>query len=135
VERKERGKEKKVLKEKKGTKKEETKQSGGAIPAGDAAKGAKLFKAKCTQCHTTEKGGGHKQGPNLNGVVGRKAGTVPGFTYTDANKNSGVTWTEENLFAYLENPAKYIPGTKMVFAGFKSRNDRADVIAFLKSQK
>ncbi len=99
---------------------------------GDAANGAKLFKSKCALCHTIEKDGGHKQGPSLYGIVGRPAGTAPGFNYTDANKNSGITWTEDDLFKYLADPKKYIPGTKMVFAGFKKKSERLDMIAYLK---
>jgi len=101
------------------------------IPAGDAAKGEKLFKQKCAQCHTTEKGGGHKQGPNMQGLIGRPAGTMAGFSYSDSNKTSGIVWSEQHLFAYLVDPKKYIPGTKMVFAGLKKAQDRADLIAFL----
>uniref|UniRef100_A0A646QIF6 Cytochrome c n=1 Tax=Hemiscolopendra marginata TaxID=943146 RepID=A0A646QIF6_9MYRI len=101
------------------------------VPPGDPKKGAELFKRSCAQCHTLEKGGPHKTGPNLHGVMGRKTGQAPGFAYTDANKNKGITWTKETLFIYLENPRKYIPGTKMVFAGLKKGRDRADLIAFL----
>nr|QNF22890.1 putative cytochrome c-2 [Lycosa tarantula] len=102
-----------------------------AIPPGDPKKGEALFKQRCYQCHTTEKGGPHKTGPNLHGVIGRKTGQAPGFAYTDANKKKGIVWTKETLFEYLDNPRKYIPGTKMVFAGLKKPQDRADLIAYL----
>ncbi|KAJ3310905.1 iso-1-cytochrome c, partial [Gonapodya sp. JEL0774] len=98
----------------------------------DAANGAKLFKTRCAQCHTVEAGGANKVGPNLHGIVGRTSGKVPGFAYTDANKNRAVHWNEDTLFEYLLDPKKYIPGTKMVFAGFKKEKDRKDVIAYLK---
>ncbi len=72
------------------------------------------------------------QGPNLGGLFGRVSGTTEGFSYSAANKNKGVTWSEETLYDYLLNPKKYIPGTKMVFAGLKKPEDRANLIAFLK---
>ena len=78
-------------------------------------------------------GGKHKQGPNLHGVWGRQTGQGAGFAYTQANKDKGITWEKDTLDVYLTNPKKYIPGTKMVFAGLKKKKDRADLIAYLES--
>lgn len=99
---------------------------------GNAANGQKIF-GQCRTCHVVEPGV-NRVGPSLHGIVGRKAGSIAGFNYSAANKNSGVTWTEEVLFEYLENPRGYLPGTKMAFAGLKKPQDRADVIAYLKTQ-
>ena len=87
-------------------------------------KGANLFKTRCAQCHTLKAGEGNKIGPELHGLFGRKSGQVAGFSYTDANKDKGVEWKEDTLFEYLENPKKYIPGTKMAFGGLKKAKDR-----------
>lgn len=102
--------------------------------AQDAAAGEAVFKKNCAICHTTE-AGKNKIGPSLAGVVGRKAGTVPNYTYSEANKKSGVTWDEQTLETYLQAPTKFVPGTKMVFAGLKNPEDRKNVIAYLKTQK
>lgn len=74
-------------------------------------------------------------GPSLFGVVGREAGTIPGFHYSPANKNSGITWTPEKLDPYLTNPKAIVPGTTMMFAGLKDAQQRADLIAYLATLK
>ena len=96
----------------------------GGPDGGDAAAGAKLFKAKCATCHTANEGGPNKQGPNLFGVIGRKSGQVAGFKYTKANVESGIEWTNQTMFDYLQNPKKYIKGTNMAFPGFKKEQVR-----------
>ncbi len=104
--------------------------TGPALAQGDPTKGATIFK-RCAACHVVDKPQ-NRVGPSLHGLFGRKAGTVEGFKYSDAMKNSGVTWDEAQLDKYLENPKGDVPGNKMAFPGLKSPDERADVIAYLK---
>ncbi len=104
---------------------------------GDPAKGAKVFK-KCKACHYADASGKNKVGPNLYGIVGRKAGTVEGFKYSKAMKAAsadGLVWTEENLDKFLKKPKKFIKKTKMSFGGLRKEKDRKNLIAYLKSLK
>jgi cytochrome c len=101
---------------------------------GDVENGADVYK-KCRACHDIGPEAKNKVGPLLNGIVGRKAGTIDGYNYSEANKSAGakgLVWTEEVLFKYLEAPLSFMPGTKMAFAGLKDDQDRKDVIAYLK---
>ena len=109
------------------------KDAKGVAYAGDATAGEKAFK-QCMICHST-KTGENKIGPTLFGVVGRVAGTTAGYSFSPANKKSGITWTEQALFDYLENPRVKMPGTKMGYAGLKKPQDRANLIAYLKTLK
>jgi cytochrome c len=106
-----------------------------AAQQGNAADGAEVFK-KCRACHDVGPEAKNKVGPMLNGVIGRTAGTVPQFAYSEANKSAGakgLTWSEESLAKYLEDPRAFMAGTKMAFAGLKDPQDRNDLIAYLKT--
>lgn len=106
-----------------------------AFAAGDAAKGQEIFAVNCADCHTVTQGGKNKKGPNLFGIVGRPAGSIADFEYTDANKNSGVVWTPDVLNKYLTAPKKFIVDTKMKFDGLPDAGERADLIAYLQTLK
>jgi cytochrome c len=106
----------------------------GNAQAGDAAKGKTVFQ-RCAICHRVDKGGGNGLGPNLFGIVGRRAGSAAGFNYSAAMKNSGITWSADKLDAYIEHPAAIVPGNKMAFAGIGDAGQRADVVAYLAAQK
>jgi len=103
--------------------------------AADVQHGQDLFKDKCQECHTVRQGGANKKGPNLFGIVGRQAGSVADFNYSDANKNSHQTWSEDNLIHYLQGPRNFMPGTKMKFKGFNQVQDAQDVVEYLKTLK
>lgn len=110
---------------------------GGVALAQDAQNGEQVFK-KCMACHRVGPAAKNLVGPQLNGIVGRKAGTIEGFSYSQANKEAGekgLTWTEDVLDKYLVNPMAFMPGTKMSFAGVPDENDRKDLIAYLKQSK
>jgi cytochrome c len=96
--------------------------STGLALAQDVAAGENSFK-KCLACHAIGPDAKNKVGPLLNGLDGRKSGTVEGYNYTEANKNSGITWNEAQFLDYIKDPKAKIPGTKMVFAGIKNENE------------
>jgi cytochrome c2 len=105
-----------------------------AAQAQDAENGAEIFK-RCRACHDVGEKARNKVGPLLNGIIGRKAGTIEGFNYSEANKKAGAdgwVWTEEKMMEYLLNPRAAMPGNKMAFAGLKDERDRKDLIAYLK---
>jgi cytochrome c len=103
----------------------------GTAAAQDVAAGENAFK-KCTICHSVGEGAAHKIGPELNGLDGRKAGTAENFTYSEANKNSGITWNEASFKEYIKDPAAKVPETKMIFAGIKNEKEIDDLWAYLK---
>jgi cytochrome c len=98
---------------------------------GNAAAGKLVF-AQCRTCHVTDMGV-NKTGPSLHAIIGRKSGSIAGFTYSAANAGSGVIWTKEKLFQYLEKPQRVIPKTKMIFGGLSEAQKRADIIAYLEN--
>jgi len=103
-----------------------------AAQAQDVAAGENSFK-KCLACHAIGEGAKNKVGPELNGIDGRTAGTAPGYSYSAANKNSGITWNKETFLEYIKDPRAKIPGTKMIFAGIKNEKEANDLWAYLAS--
>ncbi|MDB5571838.1 MAG: cycA [Hyphomicrobiales bacterium] len=103
----------------------------GSASAQDVAAGEKSF-AKCRACHQVGETAKNGVGPKLNGLIGRTAGTVEGYNYSEANKKSGITWTEAEFKDYIKKPAAKIPGTKMAFAGIANEKEIDDLTAFLK---
>lgn len=104
--------------------------SSVALAAGNTTNGANVFN-RCAICHDNHKNGANRIGPNLFGIAGRKAATYPGFSYSGAMKNSGITWTNDKLSAYVTSPQQVVPGNKMAFAGISNPTERADLIAYL----
>jgi len=105
-----------------------------AYAAGDASAGQDVFHSKCGICHSAV-AGQNRLGPSLFGVIGRKAGTLPSYDYSDAMKASGKTWDDATLDTYLANPRGTLPGIKMTFAGLPDATDRGNVIAYLDTLK
>ncbi len=104
---------------------------GPGARAQDAAAGEQVFK-RCMPCHRIGEGAKNLVGPELNGLDGRKAGSVVGYNYSDANKNSGITWNETTFKEYIKDPRGKIPATKMVFPGIKNEKEAADLWAYLR---
>jgi cytochrome c len=100
--------------------------------AQDAALGEKSF-LKCKACHQIGEGARNGVGPNLNGLIGRKSGSVEGYSYSEANKNSGLTWDEDTFREYIKNPKAKISGTKMIFAGIPKDDEIDNLIAYFKT--
>jgi cytochrome c len=105
--------------------------SAGAAFAQDVAAGEQSFR-KCLPCHAVGEDAKNKVGPVLNGLEGRKSGTIEGYNYSEPNKNSGIVWSEETFKDYIKDPRAKIPGTKMVFAGVKNEKEIGDLWAYLK---
>ena len=105
--------------------------AAGAARAQDVAAGEHVF-VKCKACHQIGPDAHNMVGPSLNGIVGRHSGVFPDYSYSEANKNSGLVWDEATLKEYLKNPRVKVPGTKMVFAGLSSEADLDNIIAYLK---
>jgi cytochrome c len=98
--------------------------------AQDADAGKTSFN-KCLACHAVGDGAKNKVGPVLNGLDGRKSGSIEGYSYSDANKNSGITWNKDQFLDYIKDPKAKIPGTKMVFAGIKNEKEANDLWAYI----
>ena len=109
-----------------------TSAAASSALAQDVAAGKSSFN-KCLPCHAIGEGAKNKVGPELNAIDGRKSGSAPDYSYSDANKNSGITWSKETFLEYIKDPKAKIPGTKMTFAGIKSETEAANLWAYLAS--
>ena len=98
----------------------------------DTARGQQLFNQQCRACHSLEKGRSTMAGPSLFGMFGSKAGTAPGYEYSEAMIRSGLIWDDKTVAAYLRNPKEEVPGTKMAYAGMRQAGQIADMLAYLK---
>jgi cytochrome c len=106
--------------------------SSASAQSGDAARGQRLFNQQCRSCHTLEKDGASVAGPNLYGLFGSKAGTAPGYEFSEAMIHSGIIWDDTTVAAYLRDPKQKVPGTKMAYGGMKQAGQLADMVAYLK---
>jgi len=106
--------------------------AASAALAQDAAAGKSAFN-KCLPCHSIGEGAKNKVGPQLNGIDGRHSGTAPDYNYSDANKNSGITWNKEQFLEYIKDPRAKVPGTKMTFAGIKNETEANNIWAYISS--
>ncbi|WDU63113.1 cytochrome c family protein [Pseudomonas poae] len=107
--------------------------SGSALAAGDVEAGGKLFSKTCGGCHSIGEGARGGFGPELNGIIGRPAGTTTDYQYSDAMKNSGVVWTRDKLAAYIEAPKKVVSGTRMIFWGISDPQKIENILAYLET--
>lgn len=105
----------------------------GAAAAGDAEAGGKLFSKTCGGCHSIGENARSGFGPHLNGVIGRQAGSLPGYQFSEAMKNSGVVWTRDKLAAYIEAPKKVVSGTRMIFWGISDPEKIDNILAYLET--
>ena len=100
--------------------------------AQDSGRGEQVFKRACAVCHMVGPAAKNRVGPVLNGIVGRRAGTIAGFPYSPASRRSDVVWDDQALAAYLRDPRAFMPGTRMIYAGLRDDRDLADLVGYLR---